>query len=51
MMIRDALKLMAETYVEDGMPLPKPNPKARDKTAQYQERIALEFQTRVLALA
>jgi predicted RNase H-like HicB family nuclease len=49
MMIRDALKLMAECYIDDGQPLPKPNPKARDKNAFYQELIGLELQTRVLA--
>ena len=49
MMIRDALKLMAECYLDDGRPLPTPDPKVRDKDADLHERIALEFQTRVLA--
>ena len=48
-MIRDALKLMAEYYLEEGRPLPKANPKARDRKANYQEKIVLEIHTRALA--
>ena len=48
-MIKDALQLMAECYVEEGRPFPKPNPKARDKSAAFQEKIGLEFHARVLA--
>jgi predicted RNase H-like HicB family nuclease len=40
-MIKDALKLMAECLVDAGESLPKPNPKARDKHADYQEQIVL----------
>jgi predicted RNase H-like HicB family nuclease len=40
-MIRDALRLMAECYLEDGKPLPKPNPRARNKKAQIVEPICL----------
>jgi len=29
LMIRDALRLMAASYVEDGLPLPPPNPNAK----------------------
>ncbi len=28
-MIKDALKLMAESLIEEGKPLPKPNPRAK----------------------
>ena len=41
-MVRDALKLMAESYLEEGRKLPKPNPKARDPQAKRVERIGLE---------
>jgi len=47
--IKDALKLMAECYVDAGKALPKPNPRARDKNATTQEEIVLEFQVRALA--
>jgi predicted RNase H-like HicB family nuclease len=50
-MIKDALKLMAECLLDAGKPLPKPNPKARDKNADFQEQIVLEFQARTLAKA
>jgi len=40
-MIKDALALMAECYLEEGRPLPTPNAKARDKEAEFQEEIAL----------
>jgi predicted RNase H-like HicB family nuclease len=38
-MIRDALRLMAETHIEMGEPLPTPNPKAKDKKAIFAEKI------------
>jgi len=50
-MIKDALKLMAEAYLEEGRPLPKPRPRARDKDAIHQEKTALEFHARTLAKA
>ncbi len=40
-MIRDALAGLAEFILKKGEPLPKPNPRARDKTAAYQEKITL----------
>lgn len=40
-MIRDALRLLAEGCIEDGKPLPLPNPKATDKKADYQEKLLL----------
>ena len=40
-MIRDALKLMAECLIDEGIPLPKPNPRARDKKAVFSEKIQL----------
>jgi predicted RNase H-like HicB family nuclease len=50
-MIKDALKLMAEYYLEEGKPLPKPNPRARDRKAVLMEKIRLELQVRTLASA
>ena len=38
-MVRDALRLMAECYLEAGKPLPKPNPSARKKTAKRIEPV------------
>ncbi|MGH7202349.1 MAG: type II toxin-antitoxin system HicB family antitoxin [Planctomycetaceae bacterium] len=42
-MIRDALKLMAECHIEDGKPLPRPNPRARSKNAVFVETIPLRI--------
>jgi predicted RNase H-like HicB family nuclease len=42
-MIRDALRLMAECFLERGEPLPKPNPRARDRKAVFQEKIRLRI--------
>ena len=48
-MIKDALQLMVKCYLDDERPLPKPDPKARDKDADYQETIGLEVRARALA--
>ena len=53
LMIRDALKLMAECHVDEGQPLPRPNPKAKPtmgKRPDYVETIPLKsrFQTPVV---
>ena len=42
-MIRDALKLMAECYVEEGKPLPRPNVRAKARKADYTEPVALSI--------
>jgi predicted RNase H-like HicB family nuclease len=42
-MIRDALRLLAETTIEQGRPLPRPNPRARDKNADCIETIPLRI--------
>jgi predicted RNase H-like HicB family nuclease len=42
-MIRDALRLMAEGRVEEGKPLPRPNPRATDKQAAFLETIPLRI--------
>jgi predicted RNase H-like HicB family nuclease len=42
-MIRDALRLMAECLVEERRPLPRPNPRAKDKRAMYAETIPLRI--------
>jgi predicted RNase H-like HicB family nuclease len=41
-MVKDALQLMAECYLEEGQSLPKPNPKAKDPMAKRIEKIRLE---------
>jgi len=43
-MIRDALRVMAETLIEEGEALPRPNPRARDKAAIHQEIIPIRIQ-------
>lgn len=42
-MIRDALRLMAETHIEMGEPLPTPNPKAKDKKAIFNETLPVSI--------
>jgi predicted RNase H-like HicB family nuclease len=42
-MVRDALKLAAECLTEDCSPLPRPNPRARDKKAVFAESIPLRI--------
>jgi len=44
-MIRDALRLMAECTLEQGKPLPRPNPRAKDKKAVLIEPIRLGLRT------
>jgi len=38
-MVRDASRLMAQTHIEMGDPLPPPNAKAKDKKAIFSETI------------
>lgn len=40
-MVKDALQLMAECYLEEGRKLPRPNPKAKDPAAKRRETIGL----------
>jgi predicted RNase H-like HicB family nuclease len=42
-MIRDALRLMAECLMERGEPLPQPDPKAADSTAELVEPIRCQI--------
>jgi predicted RNase H-like HicB family nuclease len=42
-MVRDALRGLAEYLVEEGNPLPKPNPRAQDKKAWFEEIIPLRI--------
>jgi predicted RNase H-like HicB family nuclease len=51
LMIRDALRLMAEYTVEQGESLPIPNRRARDRKAVYAEKIRLKISARVGAVA
>ncbi len=44
-MIRDALREMAQWFMEEGKPLPRPNPRARDRKAILVESIRLRVQT------
>jgi predicted RNase H-like HicB family nuclease len=46
-MIKDALKLVAECYMEEGTPLPRPNPKARSKKADLLEPVRLGVRVQV----
>lgn len=39
--VQDALRLMAECYLEAGKPLPKPNPNARKKDVKRIEPVSL----------
>jgi hypothetical protein len=41
-MVKDALQLMVECYLEEGRKLPKPNPKALDPTAKRIEKVRVE---------
>ncbi len=41
-MVKDALQLMVECYLEEGRTLPKPNPKATDPAATRIEKIRLK---------
>jgi predicted RNase H-like HicB family nuclease len=38
-MIRDALRGMVEWDMEDGRPFPRPNPRAKDKKAEFAETL------------
>ena len=49
-MIRDALGLMAECTLEGGEPLPRPNPRARDKKAVFTEVIPLKIKAKAGAV-
>ena len=40
-MVKDALQLMVECYLEQGRKLPRPNPQARDAAAKRIEKVRL----------
>ena len=42
-MIRDALRGLADWFIEEGQPLPRPNPRAGDKKAHFVEIIPLKI--------
>ena len=49
-MIKDALKLMAECLLEEGKPLPRPNPKAKARrNAVLVEPVQVELRIRTPA--
>jgi predicted RNase H-like HicB family nuclease len=52
-MLRDALREMADWYLEDGIALPAPNPRARDKNAEVLEpiRLGIRIQSGVPSVA
>jgi len=45
-MMRDALRGMVHWYINDGDPLPRPNPRAHDRKAELVEPV--QMQIRVL---
>jgi predicted RNase H-like HicB family nuclease len=49
-MIRDALRTLAECHLEDGQPLPRPNPKVKDRKAAFEERIPLKVRVQTGAV-
>jgi predicted RNase H-like HicB family nuclease len=49
-MIKDALRTMAEWYIEDGKALPRPDPRAKDKTAEVVEPIRLRIRAETGAI-
>jgi predicted RNase H-like HicB family nuclease len=46
LMVKDALQLMTECYLEEGRKLPKPNPKAKDSSAKRVEKVRLQILVR-----
>jgi predicted RNase H-like HicB family nuclease len=50
-MIKDALRTMAEWYLEDGKPLPRPNPRVKDKGADVIEPLRLRIRAEAGALS
>jgi predicted RNase H-like HicB family nuclease len=49
-MIKDALRSMAEWYLDDGKPLPRPNPRVKDKIADVIEPLRLRVRAEAGAL-
>ena len=49
-MIRDALRLMVECHMEQGQPLPRPNPRAKDKKAIFVEKISFKIRAQTGAV-
>lgn len=47
-MVKDALTLMVECYLDEGTPLPRPNRKTKDPEADFYEDVALEIRARNL---
>jgi predicted RNase H-like HicB family nuclease len=45
-MVKDAMELMAQYYLEKGKILPRPNPKAKDSSATRQEIVKLDIHVR-----
>jgi len=45
-MLRDALREMTEWYLEDGLVIPRPDPKASDPSADLLEPIRLVIRAR-----
>jgi predicted RNase H-like HicB family nuclease len=43
LMVKDALQLMVECYLEEGKKLPKPNANATDPAANLIEKIRLQI--------
>jgi predicted RNase H-like HicB family nuclease len=45
-MIRDALREMVEWCLEEGSSLPSPNPRLRDKKAEFVEPLRIEIRVK-----
>jgi predicted RNase H-like HicB family nuclease len=50
-MVKDALRTMAEWYLGDGKALPRPNPRAKSKSAEVVELIRLRVRAEAGALS
>lgn len=50
-MIRDALRLAVECLTEEGRTLPRPNPRASDRKAVFEEKISLRIRAQTGAVS
>jgi predicted RNase H-like HicB family nuclease len=50
-MIRDALKLLAQSLLDEGAPLPAPRPASKPKAAHFFEEIPISFRVQTSAVS